>query len=152
MTPDEIIAGLRQVQEALIDLGACNIPDCTEPNCNRALSQLPAIIAAVEEQQNTVAGLREDLRQLIRVVLTNPADAAGFIQANYPREFFAVKGVFDVEALAQPQELTEDEFVGIVKKAAKEAEKGRWVVGHGTYARFIKDFLNTAGCKIVRGE
>ncbi len=87
MTKDEIIAGLRQVQEALIDLGACNIPDCTEPNCNRALSQLPAIIAAVEEQQNTVAGLREDLRQLIRVVLTNPTDAAGFVQANYHKEY-----------------------------------------------------------------
>lgn len=86
MTPNEIAAGLRQVQEALIDLGACNNPDCTEPNCNRALSQLPTVIAAVEEQQNTVAGLREDLRQLIRVVLTNPADAAGFILANYPKE------------------------------------------------------------------
>lgn len=36
---------------------------------------------------DTSDGLREDVRQLIRVALTNPADMRGFIQANYPKEY-----------------------------------------------------------------
>lgn len=94
MTPDEIIAGLRQVQEALEAAHRIASAYSMQYAWSRefddsvmSLKQLHAIIAAVEEQQNTITGLREDLRQLIRVVLNNPADAAGFIQANYPREF-----------------------------------------------------------------
>lgn len=96
MNTDEILAALRQVQEALRSCeytksswegGSSENFYFSYGKINHAEKQLPAIIAAVEEQQNTVAGLREDLRQLIRVVLTNPTDAAGFVQANYHKEY-----------------------------------------------------------------
>ena len=94
MTKDKIIAGLRQVQEALEAAHRIASAYSMQYAWSRefddsvmSLKQLHAIIAAVEEQQNTITGLREDLRQLIRVVLTNPTDAAGFVQANYHKEY-----------------------------------------------------------------
>ena len=55
MTPDEIIAGLRQVQEALSEcddamgyMSDYDIPLCLPDHVKEALSQLHAIIAAVE--------------------------------------------------------------------------------------------------------
>ncbi|WP_143393973.1 hypothetical protein [Fimbriiglobus ruber] len=43
-------------------------------------------------------GMNEDLNQLIRVCLTNPADASGFIQANYPKQYAAMGDALSPEA------------------------------------------------------
>ncbi|WP_020474543.1 hypothetical protein [Zavarzinella formosa] len=52
------------------------------PGGDELLDGLQEAEALAEKQ-----GLAEDLDQLIRVALTNPADLHGFIEANYPQKF-----------------------------------------------------------------
>lgn len=58
---------------------------------------------ANEPVSSAEAGLREDLEQLIRVCLTNPKDAIGFIAANYPREYAESAEGINGETLASNQ-------------------------------------------------
>ena len=61
-----IIAALEAAEEALDDLGACDDPDCTEPNCVHALPLVRAALAEIAANQRSLApatrsgsGLRE---------------------------------------------------------------------------------------------
>lgn len=94
---------------------------------DEALKELEAALSAlpptrVEGGMDRADGLAEDLNQLIRAALTNPADLGGFIQANYPKEYRHYKGRPAVDG--KPLELqTRDELLAVVHGLQAENDR-----------------------------